>query len=96
MRGVIRRSAILGLGILGPGILACLLVFHLLAVVLDHTPRGGAQNGMMSGDMADDTADGGPFQASFGISHGGQQRETDGNGETGSKLAHFHSPCEYR
>jgi len=96
MRGVIRRSAILGLGILGLGILACRFVFHLLAVVLDHTPRGGAQNGMMSGDMADDTADGGPFQASFGISHGGQQRETDGNGETGSKLAHFHSPCEYR
>jgi hypothetical protein len=40
-------------------------------MMLYHAPRGGAQNGMMSGDVADDTANGRPFQASFGISRGG-------------------------
>jgi hypothetical protein len=89
MRSVVGRSAILSLGIL-----ACRFVFHLLAVMLDHTPCGGAQNGMMSCDVADDTANGRPFQASFGIARGGQQRETDGNGERSSDLAHFHSPGE--
>jgi hypothetical protein len=89
MPSVVGRSAILSLGIL-----ACRFVFHLLAVMLNHTPRGGAQNGMMSCDMADDTANSRPFQASFGKARGGQQRETDGNGETGSNLAHFHSPGE--
>jgi hypothetical protein len=89
MRSVVGRSAILSLGIL-----ACRFVFYFLAVMLNHTPRGGAQHGMMSRDMADDTANGRPFQASFGIARGGQQRETDGNGETGSNLAHFHSPGE--
>ena len=89
MRSVVGRSAILSLGILARS-----FVFHLLAVMLDHTPRGGAENGVMSGNMADDTANGRPFQASFGIARGGQQRETDGNGETGSDLAHFHSPGE--
>jgi hypothetical protein len=91
MRIIFGRSAILGLGIL-----ACRFVFHLLAVMLNHTPGGGPQNGVMSGDVADDTANGRPFQASFGIAHGGEQRKTDGNGETGSNLAHFHSPGEYR
>jgi hypothetical protein len=89
MRSIVGRSAILSLGIL-----ACLFLFHLLAVMLNHTPRGGAQHGMMSGDMANDTANGRAFQASFGIACRGQQRETDGNGETGSNLAHFHSPGE--
>jgi hypothetical protein len=91
MRCVVGRSAVLGLGIL-----ARLFVFHLLAVMLNHTSGRGPKNGVMSGDVADDTANGRPFQASFGISRGGQQSETDGNGETGSNLAHFHSPCEYR
>jgi hypothetical protein len=93
MRRVVGRSGILRLSL---RILAFGFVFHFLAVMLNHTPGGGTQNGMMSGDMADDTANGRSFQASFGRSHGGQQRETDGNGETGSNLAHFHSPGEYR
>jgi hypothetical protein len=50
----------------------------------------------MPSDMADYTANGGAFQASFGISHGGQQRKTDADGETGSNLAHFLSPGLYR
>jgi hypothetical protein len=91
MRSIVGRGAISGLGIL-----ACRFVFYLLAVMLNDTPCGGSQNGVMSGDVADDTANGRPFQASFGIARGGQQREKDGNGETGSKLAHFHSPGEYR
>ena len=89
MRSVVGRSAILSLGIL-----ACRFVFHLLAVMLNHTSCGGAQNGMMSRDMADDTANGRPFQASFGMAHGGQRCEADGNDEAGSNLAHFHSPGE--
>jgi hypothetical protein len=51
---------------------------------------------MMSGDMTDNAANGRPFQTSFGIANRGQQRKTDRNGETGSNLAHFHSPGEYR
>lgn len=90
------NSVICGSAILRLGTLACRFVFHLLAVMLNYTPCGGAQNGMMSGDMADDAANSRPFQASFGISHGGQQRKTDRNGETGSKLAHFHSSVGYR
>jgi hypothetical protein len=89
MRRVVGRRGILRLGL---RILACRFVFHLLAVMLNHAPGGGAKNGMVSGDMADDTANGRSFQASFGRSHGGQQRETDGNGETGSNLAHFPFP----
>jgi hypothetical protein len=78
------------------GILTCRFFFHLLTMMLNHTSRSGSQNGVMSGDMADDTANGGAFQASFRISHGGKQRKTDANGETGSNLAHFLSPGEYR
>ena len=63
-------------GILLAGIFTRGFVFHLLAVMLDHTPGGGPQNGVMAGDVADDTADGRPFEASFGKSHGGQQRKT--------------------
>jgi hypothetical protein len=74
------------------GILTRRFVFHLLTMMLNHTPGSGAQNGMMSGDMADDTANGRPFEASLGRSDGRQQRKTHGNGETGSNLAHFHSP----
>jgi hypothetical protein len=48
----------------------------------------------MPSNMADHTANGGAFQASFGISHVGQQRKTDANGETGGNLAHFLSPGE--
>jgi hypothetical protein len=66
MRSVVGRSAILGLGIL-----ACSFVFHLFAMMLNHTSRGGTQNGVMSGDMADDTANGRSFQASFGVARGG-------------------------
>ena len=93
MRRVVGRAGILRLGL---RILPRRFVFHLLAVMLDHTPCGGAENGVMSGNMADDTANRRTFQASFGISQRRQQRETDGNGETGSNLAHFHSPGEYR
>ena len=89
MRSIVGRGAILGLGIL-----ACRFVFYLLAVMLDDTPCGGSQNGVMSGDVADDTANGRPFQASFGMAHGGQRCEADGNDEAGSNLAHFHSPGE--
>jgi hypothetical protein len=39
-------------------------------MVLNHTPGGGAQNGMMSGDMSDDTANGRPFQAPLGEARG--------------------------
>jgi len=66
MRGVVSGKAILGLGIL-----TCRFVLYLLTMMLNHASRGGAQNGMMSGDMADDTANSRPFQASFGIAHGG-------------------------
>jgi hypothetical protein len=93
MRRVVGCGGILRLGL---RILARRFVFQFLAVMLNHTPHGGPQNGVMSGDVADDTANGRSFQASFAISHDGQQRETDGNGETGSNLAHFHSPGEYR
>jgi hypothetical protein len=65
-------------------------------MMLNHTSRSGSQNGVMSGDMADNTANGGAFQASFGGSHAGQQRKTDANGDTGSNLAHFLSPGDYR
>jgi hypothetical protein len=40
-------------------------------MMLNHAPCRGSQNRMMSGDMADDTANSRPFQASFGISRGG-------------------------
>ena len=85
-----------GRAILGLSILTCRFFLHLLAMMFDYTSRGGSQNGMMPGDMTDNTANGGPFQASFGRSHGGQQPKTDANGETGSNLAHFLSPGEYR
>jgi hypothetical protein len=85
------RSVILRLGIL-----ALRFVLHFLAVMLNHTPRGGPKNGVMSGDMADDAANGRSFQASLGVSHAGQYRKTHGNGETGSNVAHFRSPGEYR
>jgi hypothetical protein len=81
---------------LGLVILTCRFFLHLLPMMLDHTSRGGSQDGVMSGDMADNTANGSAFQASFGSSHAGQQRKTDANGETGSNLAHFLSPGEYR
>ena len=90
------RGGVCGRAILRLGVLTRRLVFYFLTMMLNHTPRGSPQNSVMSGDVADDTANGRPFQASFGISHGGQQRKTDGNGETGSNLAHFHSPGEYR
>jgi len=90
------RGGVGGRAILGLGILTCRFVLHLLTMMLNHTPRGGPQNSMMSGDVADDAADRRAFQASFGISHAGEHRETDANGETGSNLAHFHSPDEYR
>jgi hypothetical protein len=91
LRSVVGRSAILRLSIL-----ACPLVFHFLPMMLDHTARCGTQNGMMSRDMSNDAANGRTFQAPFGGAHRGQQRKTDANGETGSNLAHFHSPDEYR
>jgi hypothetical protein len=56
----------LGLGILTRG-----FILYLFAMMLNHATRGGAQNGMMSGDMADDAANGRPLQASFGISDRG-------------------------
>jgi hypothetical protein len=61
-------------------------------MMLNDASRCGSENCVMSGDMADDTAHCGAFQASFGISYGGQQRETDANGKTRSNLAHFLSP----
>jgi len=66
MRSVVGRSAILGLGTL-----TCLFVLHLLAMMLNHAPRGGTDNGMMSGDMPDDSANGRPLQATFGVARGG-------------------------
>jgi hypothetical protein len=62
MRCIVSRAAALGFGVL-----ACRFVFHLLAMMLDHATRGGSQNGMMSGDMADNAANGRPLQASFGL-----------------------------
>jgi hypothetical protein len=66
MRGVVSSRAILGLRIL-----SCGFVLHLLTMVLNHTARSGAENSMMSRDMADHTANSCPLQASFGIPHGG-------------------------
>lgn len=91
MCGFVRGRPILDLSIL-----TCRFFLYFLTMMLDHTSRGGSQNGMMPGDMANNTANGGPFQASFGGGHGGQQPNTDANSETGSNLAHFYSPGEYR
>jgi hypothetical protein len=56
MRSVVGRSAILSLGVL-----TSLFVLHLLAMVLNHAPRGRAHHGMMSRDMPDDPANGRPL-----------------------------------
>lgn len=65
------RGVVSGRAILGSGILRCRFLFHLLTMMLNHTPRSGSQHGMVSGDMADYTANSRPFQTSFGISHRG-------------------------
>jgi hypothetical protein len=57
--------------ILGLNILTRRFLFHFLTVMLNHTPRGRSQHGVMSGDMADHTPDSRPLQASFGKSRGG-------------------------
>jgi hypothetical protein len=64
--GVIGGRAVLGLSILSRR-----FVFHFLTMMLNHTPRGGSQHGVMSGDMADHAANSRPLQASFGKSRGG-------------------------
>jgi hypothetical protein len=64
--GVIGGSAVLGLSILTRR-----FVFHLLTMMLNHTSRSGSHDGVMSGDMADHTADCRPLQTSFGKSRGG-------------------------
>jgi hypothetical protein len=87
MRHFVGSSGILLMGIFTRG-----FVFHLLAVMLNNTPGRGAQDCVMSGDVADDTSNGRSFQASFGIPQVGQYCEAEANGETGSNLAHFHSP----
>ena len=66
MRSVVGRRAILSLGAL-----TRLFVLHLLAMMLNHAPRGGTHHGMMSGDMPDDPANGRPLEASFGVARGG-------------------------
>jgi hypothetical protein len=66
MRRIVSRGVALALGVLTRR-----FVFHLLAMMLDHAARGGSQHGMMSGDMADDTANGRSLQASFGVPNRG-------------------------
>lgn len=62
MRGPGGGGAILRLGIL-----PCSFVLYFLTMMLNHAPCGGPHNGMMSGDMSDNTANGRPLQASLAI-----------------------------
>jgi hypothetical protein len=67
------------------------LVPHLLAVMLNDAPGGGAYNGMMACDMTDHAADSRAFQTAFGGSHPCKQTQRHGDDYSDQKIAHGYS-----
>ena len=60
-------------------------------MMLDDATGRRTQDGMMTGHMTDDTANGGPFQATLGASHRRHDSHTGGKDKRGSDMAHIHS-----
>jgi hypothetical protein len=78
--------------LLGGGIFSRCPILRLFAMMLDDASGGGAKNGMVAGHVPGHAAHGCAFEASFGRTGRGKQRERRNGCGSDEKIAHFVFP----